>query len=284
MFSIVSARPQAFMAAGLKHRSQLLFRTALPPLSALKDSSLDTITVASARSFSSGKKFSPRRRPPSNYRPVRPRGNKYQKKQGNKGFQHGEERHFRLGDQIVELGDENTPASGTAGQLEYDNDGLAAKFGVDAAEAMRQIKREHEMYKGRPPSVEDYLRDMDYLTSAEGSTEDLVGERRALSFESQTEEEKERFMADLERLVEEQRIQDLDLEPERKLLDDDSAGNAIVDDSDPSTTINPNQLAHGEWGELVIRVDRNIKLWRGGRIESYRALVIGGKSSNVYYI
>ena len=29
-------------------------------------------------------------------------------------------------------------------------------------------------------------------------------------------------------------------------------------------------------GEMVIRVDRNIKLWRGGRIQSYRALVIGG--------
>lgn len=28
---------------------------------------------------------------------------------------------------------------------------------------------------------------------------------------------------------------------------------------------------------MVIRVDRNIKLWRGGRIQSYRALVIGGE-------
>ena len=27
---------------------------------------------------------------------------------------------------------------------------------------------------------------------------------------------------------------------------------------------------------MVIRVDRNIKLWRGGRIPSYRALVVGG--------
>jgi small subunit ribosomal protein S5 len=29
-------------------------------------------------------------------------------------------------------------------------------------------------------------------------------------------------------------------------------------------------------GELLIRTDRVCKMWRGGRIESYRALVIGG--------
>lgn len=32
----------------------------------------------------------------------------------------------------------------------------------------------------------------------------------------------------------------------------------------------------------MIRVDRNIKLWRGGRIQSYRALVIGGKKNDCY--
>lgn len=29
-------------------------------------------------------------------------------------------------------------------------------------------------------------------------------------------------------------------------------------------------------GEMLIRTDRVCKMWRGGRIESYRALVIGG--------
>jgi small subunit ribosomal protein S5 len=40
--------------------------------------------------------------------------------------------------------------------------------------------------------------------------------------------------------------------------------------------MDPNQLAHGEWSEMLVTVDRNVKLWRGGRLESYRALVIGG--------
>ena len=283
MFSLASvAKPQSILALALKHSISHVSRTLLllPRTSGVAVSSLSESLVedaSSSRAFSSGRNFSPRRRPPSHYRPVKPRGNKYQKKKGNKGFQHGKERHYRLGDKIVELGDQDNLASGTEDQLEYDYDGLTAKFGVDAAEAIRQIRREHEIYQGRSPTVEEYLRDMDYLTSAEGSTEDLVGERRALSFESQTEEEKEKFMADLERLVEEQRIRDLGLEPADDGKDETKANNAIIDESDPFTTINPNQLAHGEWGELVIRVDRNIKLWRGGRIESYRALVIGGK-------
>jgi small subunit ribosomal protein S5 len=51
---------------------------------------------------------------------------------------------------------------------------------------------------------------------------------------------------------------------------------ATAEDRDPETTLDRNQLAHGEWSEMLVTVDRNVKLWRGGRLESYRALVVGG--------
>jgi hypothetical protein len=226
------------------------------------------------RFFSSSKhrNFIPRRRPQKNYRPVTPRGDKYQKKKGNKGFQHRGVKLHRVGDKIIELGDDDTKTAGV-----YDEDGLEAKFGSGAAEAFRAIQRERG--QGRRKSVEDFLRAMDYFTSAEGSTEDLVGERRALAFEGQSEKENKQFLHYVEQMIEEERLRDLHEEDhlDGEWEDDGSGDNAQLDINDNFESINPNQLAFGEWGELVIRVDRNIKLWRGGRIESYRALVIGGK-------
>ncbi|CAB9519506.1 protein S5 [Seminavis robusta] len=153
-------------------------------------------------------------------------------------------------------------------------DELSSELGTEFAKAIRKTQRDYNLKKGHRDTVEDWLRDMDYLTAAEGSTEDLVGERRALSFETQSEEEKEAFLKDVEDMVERQRIKDLRLEPYDDPFQYQGKDNFELDD--PRFSINPNQLAHGEWGELLIRVDRNIKLWRGGRIASYRALVVGG--------
>jgi len=203
----------------------------------------------SVRSFSSkNKKFSPRRRPSANYRPVAPRGDKYQNKKGDKGFPYGHNKIFRHGDHITRLGgDEQNPATGS--ELDpYDEDGLSAQFGPQIARGIRTMQREQSVFKGRKPTVDDFLRDMDYLTAAPGSTEDLMGERRALSFETSSEEEKEKFLKDLDDMVERQRVKDLELEPyEDPFEEDGKPGPVNMDMNDPFTSINPNQLAYGEW-------------------------------------
>lgn len=95
-------------------------------------------------------------------------------------------------------------------------------------------------------------------------------------------------MEQLSEMVSEGTLRDMDLDPEtlqkqkhmrdEKEMAEMQADDVIDEDEeyDPETFLDPNQLAHGEWSEMLIQVDRNIKLWRGGRLESYRALVIGG--------
>jgi small subunit ribosomal protein S5 len=129
-------------------------------------------------------------------------------------------------------------------------------------------------------SIEN-LRMADYFLSEPGSTEDLVGERRLLDEEGFDAED---FMERMEEMVRKGRIADLDLDDETdELAAPDSSGmdayeEEVVDneDKDRELYLDPNQLAHGEWSDYMVTVDRNIKLWRGGRLESYRALVVGG--------
>ena len=145
----------------------------------------------------------------------------------------GGETFHLFGDTIVELG--------TAATRPY---------GPHLTPAMRQLQRAHELPR---PTADDFLRDMDYLTSAPGSTEDLVGERRALAQETDSREEAQRFLEDLDHMVEDQRVIDLGLEPHQPLLDGTDAlkdalgGDVDMDMNDPFTSINPTQLAHGEW-------------------------------------
>lgn len=120
--------------------------------------------------------------------------------------------------------------------------------------------------------IEAQLRMMDFFTSDPGSTEDLAGERRAVALEALEGERPADILAEINRLVDKERIEYMDLPSTDVIgLDDLEKEN-----NKGSNKIPPNQLAHGEWGELLIRTDRVCKMWRGGRLESYRALVIGG--------
>lgn len=52
-----------------------------------------------------------------------------------------------------------------------------------------------------------------------------------------------------------------------------------MDDQDPtaqSQRIQPNQKAFGNWSEMLISTRMGNKLWKGGRLESYRAYMIAG--------
>lgn len=232
------------------------------------------------RSFSTGKhkKFSPRRRPAANYRPTQPRGSPYFRRRRDRTDSFEDRHATEIAKALpTQLGTEEDPATGSEDDR-YDHDGLSKQFGPELARVIRSMRRQQTVRKGQRETVEDYLRDMDYLAAPEGSTEELAYERRTLSMECDTEEERENYLKDIEKLVEKQQIEDLDLEEfsENYPVENDGPQQDAIDFNDPLSGINPNQKAFGEWGELLIRVDRNIKLWRGGRIQSYRALVIGG--------
>jgi len=120
--------------------------------------------------------------------------------------------------------------------------------------------------------AETYLKMMDYFSAAPGSTEDLVGERRVLALESWDGTDRQAIQDEIDRLVEKERLDYLELPkseiPDLSAMEQASRGG--------NSRVPPNQLAHGTWGEMLVRTDRVVKMWRGGRIESYRALVIGG--------
>lgn len=101
----------------------------------------------------------------------------------------------------------------------------------------------HEGTAGNELDVETQLKMMDFLSSAPGSTEELVGERRALSLESWDGQDRQAIDEEIKRLVEQERLDYLDLEgtdiPSQEEMDKEAAGGA--------SGIPPNQLAHGDW-------------------------------------
>ncbi|GFH61587.1 small subunit ribosomal protein S5 [Chaetoceros tenuissimus] len=120
---------------------------------------------------------------------------------------------------------------------------------------------------------ESTLRIADYLTSAPGSTEDLVGRRRA-------------FMNSKEQqAVLEQQLQELLEEASRDTWNDVTWNQEHEGFPNPKeegySNITANQedkmqKAFGDWSETIVRVDRVQKVQRGGTMVRYRALVIGG--------
>lgn len=218
------------------------------------------------RNFSSkegGKKsFRPRRKPSKNYRP--PRVEVVKKKDWSPGNDH----------KFVELGN-----------VKGAKDELEANYGPVAAGVLRDVRRQ-AMYPEEHTAEAD-LRLADYWTAEKDTTEELAFERRILSRE--TPEERERFLADIEEAIREGEKLSMNFEdntmhtyknPINKkgefdhLLDDEDMTDD--EDEDAENRIDKNQMAFGEWSEMLVGVNRSIKLWRGGRLESYRALMIGG--------
>jgi small subunit ribosomal protein S5 len=244
------------------------------------------IPTETARAFSNNNRpskgktsgFRPKRRPDPKYRPVVPGAKKI--RDPIPGNNH----------KFVDLG---APAQNP-------KDDLDASLGPLAGDFVRHLRKERtralENHRLEDDSVDESLRMVDYYLSQRGSIEDLVGERRALATDFDTEEERETFLAELERIEEEDRNKDMSVENQsptwlnkvakkaststklysRFSEDDDAMDDGTDEDKDPDVYLDPNQLAHGDWSEMLIQVDRNVKLWRGGRLESYRALVIGG--------
>mmetsp|Transcript_1671 Transcript_1671/g.4320 ORF Transcript_1671/g.4320 Transcript_1671/m.4320 type:complete len:286 (+) Transcript_1671:1557-2414(+) len=130
-----------------------------------------------------------------------------------------------------------------------------------------------------PDSLESRLRTMDFFTSADGSTEDRVGARRALAAETYRDSDTsaDEMLRRIDALVDEERVAYMELpETEHVLPTAGGAGDPGGVPGGAADHVPPNQLAHGDWGEMLIRTDRVSKMWRGGRVVSFRSLVIGG--------
>lgn len=185
----------------------------------------------------------------------------------------------------------------TLGEVKNPKDELEAEFGPLAAGVIRQMRKDNRNthLKSKEDDLhEEELRAIDYWTSERGSTEELVFERRA--FEQDSDQERQEFYANLERELKRANKYDLDFDNDvyktfkKNPLAEKEKFNRLFegargledleedndDDEDPDLVFDKNQLAHGEWSEMLVDVRRGTKLWRGGRLESYRALVIGG--------
>lgn len=226
----------------------------------------------------SRKSFRPSRRPSRNYRPVSPLVTKSTKQL---------ELDLKANTNNPLYEEINPAAVDLDKVIEFDDE-LESTFGPLQAGVIRNIRQEIERKKSGELSdeVEEDLRMADYLTAELGSTEDLVFARRLLATGIPDEEERKKYVAELAALIEKKQEEDVlgeyledtksrDVEKRASMFQSNQdEGDAA--DIDPEVFLDPNQLAHGEWSEMLVTVDRTTKLWRGGRLESYRALVIGG--------
>ncbi len=96
--------------------------------------------------------------------------------------------------------------------------------------------------------IEAHLRMMDFFTSPPGSTEDLVGARRAVALEALPDEDVSTIMEEIDRLVEEERVNYMDLPP----TDPISLLDLKNEESTGSNQIPKTQLAHGDWYVVVL--------------------------------
>jgi len=127
--------------------------------------------------------------------------------------------------------------------------------------------------------IETVLRDINTIVAPRGSTEALIGARRAL-LEMETEEERKEYENTLQKILDEERIRSLELgqddlpersEEEDELFQDEEERELELAQS---YDIQP----HHNWSETVIRVDRVQKVTKGGTILRYRCLVVGGNT------
>lgn len=194
-------------------------------------------------SSSAGSAFKPRRRPNRNYRPLKARGSN---KKGPK-------------DPMTDDGANRDPVS--LGKYLNAGDKLERDFGPHVADALRARERAHRL--GGEVTVEEYLQMADYLTAESGTLEDLQLERRGLAMDAWDEEDRAEFMANLEEMVEEARIESLDLGDIEYDDDEDEEGNnktetlnseidsqiaemeeEVDEDGEP---VDPLQMAYGQW-------------------------------------
>ena len=195
--------------------------------------------VSGIRSFSNANKFRPRRRPGKSYNAAgKFAAKKPHTKQRNKGKKEPNDVSTPPRPTIDFSNIKITDVEDEGG--EYTAEELLAEFGPLAGGALNMERRAMESGE---LDIEAQLKMMDYFTSAPGSTEDMVAERRILAMETPDEQERLALMAEIDRLVEEERLKDMDLPHTEAITLEDLE----KEQNSGATEVPQNQLAHGEW-------------------------------------
>ena len=116
---------------------------------------------------------------------------------------------------------------------------------AEAAAQTNLLGPEHD-----PDSLESRLRTMDFFTSADGSTEDRVGARRAVAAETYRDSDTsaDEMLQRIDALVEEERVAYMELpETEHVLPVAGGAGDPGGVPGGAADHVPHNQLAHGDW-------------------------------------
>jgi hypothetical protein len=174
--------------------------------------------------------FRPRRRPGKNYRPLDPLRSRVK----------GPKEPLDVTRSVPTIDMSKITISDAS-----EEDELEA-FGPLAADAIRLARRQILNPQDDPMDVETQLKMMDYFTAAPGSTEELVGERRALAYDMWDHEDRDEYAKGIDAMIDEERVNYLDLDPLERATDED-----IAVDSD-AVQIPENQLAHGDWYVLQL--------------------------------
>jgi hypothetical protein len=174
--------------------------------------------------------FRPRRRPGKNYRPLNPMSSRVK----------GPKEPLDVTRSVPTIDMSKITISDAT-----EGDELEA-FGPLAADAIRLARRQILNPQDDPLDVETQLKMMDYFTAAPGSTEELVGERRALAYDMWDHEDRDEYAKGIDAMIDEERVNYLELDPLERVTDAE-----ITMDSD-TVQIPENQLAHGDWYVLQL--------------------------------
>ena len=128
--------------------------------------------------------------------------------------------------------------------------------------ALRALRNENAQNASASIDVDElesqFLRTMDFFTSETGSTEDLVGSRRAVAAETYSDPSSggvtaAEMLRRIDQLVDEERFEYMDLPKTESLGQQDQyfigegGDQAAVGGAGTVNQIPPNQLAHGDW-------------------------------------
>ena len=236
-----SARSRtAASSQGLQELTKVFGSTSISPglMNSLESISCDKQQIRCFASRSGGgKKFRPRRFAGPNYRKrgPKPMKNPPKKAKGPKEPNDVTRRVPQIDMSKIKITDS---PSGDDDEDEEDGFELFDPFPSTVLQMIREGKDEHF------DDIETQLRLMDYYTSEPGSTEDLVGQRRALAMGMLDKEDGDAYLEDIEKQIDEIRIQNLRLPKTdavtKEELEQEEAGG--LDNQIP-----PNQLAHGDW-------------------------------------
>ena len=180
----------------------------------------------SSGSGSARKGFRPRRRPGQNYRPVR----------GAQSKVKGPKEPYDVSKHIPKIDMSKIKVTDLGDQEDDD-----ALMGIGALHPQLNIAL--QMAQREDLDVETQLKMMDYFLSEEGSTEDLVGERRIMALETLAEEDRDQILAEMQALVDQESLDYMELpESEHMTMED-----LKKSETGGTSKIPANQLAHGDW-------------------------------------